>query len=109
MRWQVDSRVGTRVLGLSIKAAPQGAQVRVTCRGRGCPSKALAPKLKNGDLAAGAIFKRRWLRPGAVIEIQVARADMISEVVRYTVRSGGKYPKRSDLCLMPGAKKPARC
>ena len=109
MGWSVQKDRGTRVLALTVKDAPVGATVRVRCTGGGCPSKVLSPKLKHGALVINSPFKRRWLRPGAVVEIRVSRAGMVAEVVRYKIRSGGKFPKRAALCLAPGAKKPTSC
>ena len=109
MRWSVHKVLGTRVLGLTVKDAPEGAKVRVSCTGRGCPPKVLSRKVKHGALLINSPFNRRWLRPGAVVEIRVSRADMVAEVVRYKIRSGGQFPKRSALCLAPGAKKVKSC
>jgi hypothetical protein len=97
------------VLGLTVKSAPRRAKVRVTCKGGGCPATAIRPKLRKRALDVGNPFGRRWLRPGAVVELRVTRARMVAEVVRYRIRSGGRYPQRADLCLAPGAKKPRRC
>jgi hypothetical protein len=108
MRWELDKVRGTRVLGLTVKRAPARARLRVTCHGGGCPSKPLRRKLKQRTLDVRGPFGRRWLRPRAVVEIRVSRARMVAEVVRYKIRAG-RFPKRSDLCLAPGAKQPKRC
>jgi hypothetical protein len=56
--------------------------------------RALSPKLKNGALETNSPFKRRSLRPGAVVEIRVS--GIVAEVVRYKIRSGGQFPKVAE-------------
>ena len=59
------------------------------------------------------IDKERYLavihrNPQLAIKL-IQDAGMVAEVVRYRTRSGGAAPKRSDLCLAPGAKQPRSC
>lgn len=100
----------TRVKSLTVRGAPIGAAVFVTCAGRhvGCPFKRRTRAVRSpAALALGALFAKARLRPGAVIELRVTQAGMIGNVTRFAVRAG-KPPARTTLCLEPGATRPQR-
>ena len=102
---------GTTVRELVVRA-PAEARVRIRCRGRGCPFRALVRKGGAGARAARVIrihrFEKRALRPGAVIEIRVTKRGAIGKYTRFVIRRG-LPPKRTDRCLLPRAKRPVRC
>ena len=54
-----------------------------------------------------SIFKRRYLKRGAVVEIRVLRGNEIGRVQRFTV-ARGKLTSRL-LCLNVGATTPTPC
>jgi hypothetical protein len=101
-RWTLNSR-------LSVRDVPPGAAVSLHCRGRGCPgSRRVVTVSKSGRADAHRVLRHRRLRPGAVLELWVTRADMIGKVLRFHVRRG-HTPSWKVLCLPPGARAPARC
>jgi hypothetical protein len=54
-------------------------------------------------------FRKRALRPKAVIALWVMRPGTIGQVVKFTIRKG-KKPKQTRMCVPPGASKArARC
>jgi hypothetical protein len=101
-RWTVNDR-------LSVRDVPAGAAVELRCSGHGCPVKRKVVAVsKSGRADVHRVLRRRHLRPGAVLELRVTRADMIGKVVRFRVRRG-RTPAWQVLCLPPGAGSPARC
>jgi len=103
----------TRFTELRVKAVPAGATVAVSCRGRGCPARATTFKRRlahaTASLAVLGKLGARRLRAGARVEVSIALPRTIGRVTRWTVRPP-HVPARHDLCLAPGAKKPAaRC
>ena len=99
----------TLVRGFSVAPAVAGQQIDVSCRGRGCPAK----KTHRVTGAASSVnlakaFRRRRLRPGATIEVRILQSGLIGKVVIFTVRKK-RQPRRQDLCMPPGASKPAAC
>jgi hypothetical protein len=104
------SRSFTRFTGLTIRRVHAGSTLRMACSGRGCPFRSRARKLKRNQrtLALSRPLGGARLRPGARFEVRVTRPGTVGVVARYTVRAG-KAPARSDRCLSPGAKRPARC
>ena len=107
MGWNVFAD-GTQITKLEVKGAPRGAKLQVRCQGKGCPFSRKAVKLKNGGAKLTKRFKARRLKPGAVIELRVTAAGAIGKVQRITIRPR-KEPKRTSLCLAPGASKPKQC
>jgi hypothetical protein len=98
----VLTATGARLRTLSVQA-PKGAHIHVACR-RGCPHSTLGRMASNVKLnpLLGSY------RAGAVMEISVTKPRTIGKFTRITfVR--GKAPRRTDLCLWPGAKKPRSC
>ena len=105
--WQAARR-WTRVLRLTVRNVPAGARVEVRCTGRGCPVERRRVRVRKGRANVQAVFKRRRLRPGAVIEIRITKPAAVGKVVRYTIRRG-KLPAGRRLCIQPGARRPTRC
>src|SRR3954454_7290383 len=101
-RWTENDR-------LSFRDVPPGASVELLCRGHGCPGKRKPVKVsKSARADVHRLLRHRHLRPGAVLELRVTRADMIGKVLRFHVRRG-RTPSWQVLCLPPGASAPARC
>ena len=101
-RWTMNDR-------LSVRDVPAGAAVELRCSGRGCPGKRETVRVsKAGRADVHRVLRRRHLRPGAVLELRVTRADMIGKVVRFHVRRG-HTPSWQVLCLPPGATSPGAC
>jgi hypothetical protein len=102
---------GTTIRELVVKA-PAGARVRVRCRGRGCPFRSFGQKADTQVRSARILRIHRLgkylLRPGTVIEILVTKRGEVGKYTRFLIRKG-RPPKRTDLCLVPGSKRPARC
>ena len=89
--------------------APVGAKATVRCvgEGKGCPAKKTQAKVLKRDQGRFKRFERP-LKAGAKVTVKVTMEGFIGRHVRFKVRSG-KPPKRTDLCLQPGAKKPSAC
>jgi hypothetical protein len=102
---------GTTIRELVVKA-PAGARVRVRCRGGGCPFRSFGQTADTQVRSARILrihrFGKYLLRPGTVIEIRVTRRGEVGKYTRFLIRKG-RPPKRTDLCLVPGSQRPARC
>ena len=96
---------GAAVKVLSVRA-PRGAQVRVRCRGRGCPVGSVARTSATGLLRFER-FERR-LRAGIALELFIRKPGTIGKYTRFLIRAG-KAPARVDRCLTPGRARPVRC
>ena len=101
----------TRVRELVINA-PAGSRVLVRCIGRHCPFRSFARTADVGARAARIVHIRRLaryrLRPGTLIEVRVTKRGEVGKYTRFRIRRG-KPPLRTDRCLPPGARRPARC
>jgi hypothetical protein len=102
------SEAYTQIVKLPVSRIPAGGKVQVRCSGKGCPFAKKTLKVKRHKASATKLLKGARLQPGAVIEIRITDRDTIGNVVRYAIRAH-KPPKRTALCLPPGAKKPGRC
>ncbi|MGH3117085.1 MAG: hypothetical protein ACRDQ2_08225 [Gaiellales bacterium] len=104
------SRANTVFTEVIIRRARAGSTVRMTCTGRGCKFKSRTRRVRRDrrKLTLSNPLRGARLRPGARFEVRVTLPGTIGLIQRYTVRRG-KRPARSDLCLGPGARRPARC
>jgi hypothetical protein len=112
----------TTIVALVVKRAPVGANVAVSCRGRGCPyakrvnsvrevsacqpsgsHKCLTQQPGTVDLQPG--FKRSRLTAGAQVIVQITRANWIGKYYLFTVRAGHPPAIRIS-CLAPGGTRP---
>jgi hypothetical protein len=100
----------TIVKSMQVKPAIAGSRVVVTCTGKTCPlkKKVLAVASAGPKVDLTALFKKRKLKPGTVITVQITAPQVIGRVFRYTIRKK-KAPKKASLCLAPGASKPTAC
>jgi PKD repeat protein len=99
---------GTLVRELDV-SAPDHATVRLRCRGRGCAFQQM--KRRTGRRASMLRIRRlgrRWLRPGAVVQVWVTKPNTVGKYTRFRIRRAAP-PSRADRCVMPGAKRPSRC
>jgi PKD repeat protein len=96
---------GARVRILDVRA-PRRSRITVRCAGGSCPVRAMSRRLTKRHVR----FKRleRFLRAGTVLSVSVRKGGAIGKYSRWKIR-GGKLPKRTDKCLWPGKRKPARC
>jgi hypothetical protein len=108
--WGLPSRSEPRtsVVKLALTRVAKGAVVQVRCRGGGCPFTRERGKVRRGGVQLTKLFRGRKLRPGAVVEIRVTLRGADGRVVRFAVRKRG-IPRRTDLCLAAGTKRPKRC
>jgi hypothetical protein len=85
---------------------PRGALVRVRCRGRRCPFKSKRLVMRTSRVRVRSL-ERVW-PAGPVLEVTVTKAGFIGKFSRFRFRASAA-PRREDLCIAPGAKKPKRC
>jgi hypothetical protein len=97
-----------RILSLRITALQAGDRIEVRCRGRGCPFRLKRRTASRPNANLVSLFKRRYLRRGAVVEVRVLRASFIGKVLRMTVTARPNV-KQTPLCLGVGATTPGRC
>lgn len=110
-----ETGYGVKIKLLSVQAPP-GAKVAVSCKGRGCKTKAesrvvtAASKGKSKPGAATLSFPRfeRALKAGAVLQIRVSKAGQIGKFTSFTIRRN-KLPARVDACLRPPSASPSPC
>jgi hypothetical protein len=103
----------TKVTRLRAIDVPAGARTEVRCRGG--KKKHCFRDVKRRSFPRGAgeanlrgPFKKRRLKPGAVIDVRILATDSIGKVVRYKIRSRA-LPKTTLRCLVPGQNAPGRC
>jgi hypothetical protein len=108
-------RSGTRLWRFSVEA-PDGATVRVRCRGRSCPVRRQSRTASVDFEATGKGLKlirfkrleRRTLRRGVVVKVFVTRVGAVGKYVRFKMRRN-KPPLRSDRCVLAGTTVPIAC
>jgi large repetitive protein len=94
--------------------APVGANVTITCRGKGCPSKSqafLATAVAKSKSGTGQVtFRRfeRFLRGGVVLEIWISKHGQIGKFTRFVIHRG-KSPTRLDECVNSAGTTPMVC
>ena len=76
---------------------------------KGCPFKRKSATAgAKGAVSLTRRFKGARLKPGAVVEVRVSAPAAVAKVLRIRIRAR-KAPKRTTLCLRPGARKPGGC
>ncbi len=101
-------RRATVLTRLRVRGAPAGAELELRCDGRGCRRARERVRLEDGAARLTARFAGRRLRPGTVVELRITAPGRIGRVERLVVRRR-KDPRRTVLCLPPGAARPQRC
>lgn len=98
---------GAKIKLLSVRGAPRGAAIEVSCRGRGCPTAAATRTARSSGLRFAPF--QRTLGAGTVITVAVRpAAAAIGKHTRFVIRRGAA-PLRTDACLVPGTSAPTRC
>jgi CSLREA domain-containing protein len=92
---------------LTVMRVPRGGNVKVICRGGGCPFSVHTFAPRHGRVVLAPTFERP-LRAGASLAIEVIAANQVAKVETFTIR-GGLPPAVSRQCLPPGTSRPARC
>jgi hypothetical protein len=101
---------GVKLNTLTVKAPPK-ALIKVTCRGHGCPTRAVTRvAVSSRGLAVAVAFRRfeRFLPAGATLEIRVSKGASIGAYTRFSVRRR-RLPLRVDSCLEPSGLRPIAC
>jgi hypothetical protein len=94
---------------LMVSGLRKGDQLKLTCAGKGCAFKHKKMKARSSRMNMLRLFKKRALRPKAVITLWVMRPGTIGQVMKFTVRKG-KKPKQTKMCVPMGSSKArARC
>jgi PKD repeat protein len=97
---------GARVRVLSVLRAPLCARVRVSCRGKSCPTKRASKYVGRRPLRFSR-FERR-LSAGTVLTVRVSKDDLIGKLTQFRIREG-MAPSRRDRCLRPGERTGSAC
>ncbi len=106
-----ETRSGVRLKLLKVQQVPQGAQITVRCKGRGCPirsARRVAAASKRGIAPFQFRAFERSLRAGVSLEILVTKRGQIGKYTRFTIRRG-RPPERVDMCLTSVGSKPLVC
>jgi Bacterial Ig-like domain len=106
-----QNRRGVYLRLLRIQQAPAGAEIRVRCRGRGCPRRTVRLTTVRGRRGVDPVTLRRFQRHlgvGAVLQVFISKPGTIGKYTRFTVRRG-RLPERVDLCLDPAGVTPVPC
>lgn len=77
---------------LALKGLPAGASVAATCKGKGCPFKRKQVKVAGGTADLTALFAKRQLAAGTLIELKATAPGMTGETIDIKTRAG-KAPK----------------
>ena len=119
MQWTFSyAATYTRVISMVINGLPTGATVQILCHGRGCPfakrSRAITKpkpctgKAKrahscpvHGKITLTGTFRRRNLRPGTQITIEIRRPRFVGKYYSFTMRPR-KEPRVRIACLAAG-------
>jgi uncharacterized protein (DUF2141 family) len=109
-----DTASGVNLRLLSVMS-PVNARVTISCRGKGCPTRAESHVASAGGSTrkSGSVlvnFRRfaRAIPAGVTLQIRVAKVGQIGKYTRFTVRRG-KLPTRVDSCLDPTGVTPISC
>ncbi|MGH2618271.1 MAG: PKD domain-containing protein, partial [Thermomicrobiales bacterium] len=106
IRGQLEGRL-TRITRLLVRA-PRGTKVTVRCQGGSC-SKAKVVKRKGKGRKKLRIKKfERLLKPRTTIIVTITKPGFLGKRTTIKMRAG-KSPLRTDLCLVPGAKRATEC
>lgn len=122
MDWSFHyTRSYTKVLRLVVDQAPIGARIVVLCRGKGCPfarhvtrvtKLKRCPKgqrgcrsLRSRAVGLTQLLRKRALRAGAQLTIEIVRTGWNGKYYQFSVRSG-RSPGVRISCLAPGATRP---
>jgi hypothetical protein len=91
VKWHLLGR-STVLRKLVLKGLPAGASVAASCKGKGCPFKRRQVRVAGGVADLSALFAKRQLAAGALIEIKATAPGMTGETIDIKIRAG-KAPK----------------
>jgi hypothetical protein len=96
---------------LYVRRAHKGSTITVACTGSGCPFKSKRRHVKHSTakLSLRPLLRGAHLRAGAKVRISITLRRTVGIQTTLTVRGHQRPPARSDLCLVPGAKRASRC
>jgi Bacterial Ig-like domain (group 3) len=96
----------TTVLALVVNGAPVGATVLVQCHGGGCPfAKHANAVTKHKPVNLMLSFRRKRLRAGTQITVELSRPHWIGKDYRFTMRA--RHAPRIQIdCLAPAGSRP---
>jgi Ca2+-binding RTX toxin-like protein len=102
-----------RFVRLTLSEIKAGDTIEIRCtggKGKGCPftTKTQTGKAGKPKVNLVSLFKKRYLKRNAVVEIRVTRPNEIGRVQRLKVTKKGVV-KSELLCLSVGATAPAKC
>jgi hypothetical protein len=108
-----QSQNQAKFVKLTVAEIRAGDAIEVRCTGgksKGCPfsKKTQIGKAGKAKVNLVPLFKQRYLKRNAVVEIRITRPNEIGRVTRLTVTKRGVI-KAELLCLAVGATKPGKC
>jgi hypothetical protein len=81
------TRGWTQLKSLTLRNVPAGTSIKVSCKGKGCPSKATTQKAtKAGSITIKGLAGRK-LHPGAAITLTLTQPSAKPQTIRILVRS----------------------
>jgi PKD repeat protein len=101
-------RGGARLDLFEVVQVARGAQVELSCRGRGCPFRRVRARPSVGGRRVRFRQVERRLRAGIVLQVRVTHPTRIGKYASFRIRKT-KAPLRRDRCLIPGRTAPKRC
>src|SRR5262249_26525411 len=102
-RWTVTDR-WARIDRLTVRAAPTGAAVTVTCHGGGCPFTRRAMKMRADRADVGREVRHRRLKPDATVQVAVTAAGYAGKAMRYRFAGHSRVPASRIVCLPAGSR-----
>ena len=88
-RWRVGART-TTVRLLRVNGLPRRTHVRLTCAGRGCPSRAVHTTTARGKVDLTPLLRGHALRPGTRISIHLRYRSGGGATSVYTIHRGAR-------------------
>jgi hypothetical protein len=108
VKWGVFYDAGyNNVTRLKVVGISGGSRVTVVCAGRGCPFSRRSFRPPGSELNLLRLFTGSRFPGAAQVVVVIAAPDRIGEVVRLDMQ--GSNTVETDLCLPPGARRPAAC
>jgi hypothetical protein len=80
----------TVVRRLVLTGVPDGAKVKLSCKGKGCPFKSKTFRPKHGSVSLTKALRHRSLAKGMRLVITVAMPGAKTQVFTVSIRAGGK-------------------
>ena len=104
------SRRHTVFRRLAVKPATVASEIRVSCKGGGCPFKVRTRmvRAKAASYSLVSLVGGAKLRPRTVLEVRVTKPSTLGTLVRFRIRAAAA-PTVTLSCQAPGASRPSRC